>query len=77
MYTDDLALETSASDIRVFGKWSGAEIQISDMSLEVIFFCFSMKFFIRIKLAFVNRFRITFSEQRNRNFFLIPQVVIK
>ena len=34
MYTDDMALETSASDIRVFGKWSGAEIQISDMSLE-------------------------------------------
>jgi len=32
--TDDLALETSASDIRVFGKWSGAEVQISDMSLE-------------------------------------------
>lgn len=33
--TDDLALETSATDIRVFGKWSGAEVQISDMSLEV------------------------------------------
>jgi hypothetical protein len=33
--TDDIALETSASDIRVFGKWSGAEVQISDMSLEV------------------------------------------
>jgi hypothetical protein len=35
--TDDLALETSATDIRVFGKWSGAEVQISDMSLEVNF----------------------------------------
>jgi small subunit ribosomal protein S5e len=32
--TEDIALETSASDIRVFGKWSGAEVQISDMSLE-------------------------------------------
>jgi small subunit ribosomal protein S5e len=32
--TDDVALETSATDIRVFGKWSGAEVQISDMSLE-------------------------------------------
>ena len=35
MLTDDIALETTASDIRVFGKWSGAEVQISDMSLEV------------------------------------------
>jgi len=34
MVTDDIALETTATDIRVFGKWSGAEIQISDMSLE-------------------------------------------
>jgi len=32
--TDDPAIETTASDIRVFGKWSGAEVQISDMSLE-------------------------------------------
>jgi len=32
--TDDLALDISATDIRVFGKWSGAEIQITDMSLE-------------------------------------------
>jgi small subunit ribosomal protein S5e len=32
--TDDITLETSAADIRVFGKWSGAEVQISDMSLE-------------------------------------------
>jgi len=32
--TDDIALETTATDIRVFGKWSGAEVQISDMSLE-------------------------------------------
>ena len=41
--TDDIALETTATDIRVFGKWSGAEVQISDMSLEVrIFFA---KFF--------------------------------
>jgi len=31
---DDLALDTTATDIRVFGKWSGAEVQISDMSLE-------------------------------------------
>jgi hypothetical protein len=36
--TDDLALDISATDIRVFGKWSGAEVQISDMSLEVNFF---------------------------------------
>jgi hypothetical protein len=35
MLTDDIALETTATDIRVFGKWSGAEVQISDMSLEV------------------------------------------
>ncbi|CAF0883262.1 unnamed protein product [Adineta steineri] len=35
MITDDHhALETTATDIRVFGKWSGAEVQISDMSLE-------------------------------------------
>jgi len=34
MLTDDIALETTATDIRVFGKWSGAEVQISDMSLE-------------------------------------------
>jgi len=32
--SDDTALETTATDIRVFGKWSGAEVQISDMSLE-------------------------------------------
>jgi len=31
---DDLALDTTPHDIRVFGKWSGAEVQISDMSLE-------------------------------------------
>jgi len=36
--TDDITLETSAADIRVFGKWSGAEVQISDMSLEVYLF---------------------------------------
>ena len=35
MLTDDPALEQTAADIRVFGKWSGAEVQISDMSLEV------------------------------------------
>lgn len=35
IYTDDQLLEQSAADVRVFGKWSGAEIQISDMSLEV------------------------------------------
>lgn len=34
MLTDDTALETTTADIRVFGKWSGAEVQISDMSLE-------------------------------------------
>jgi len=34
MVTDTMALETTATDIRVFGKWSGAEVQISDMSLE-------------------------------------------
>lgn len=35
MLTDNTMLETSATDIRVFGKWSGADVQISDMSLEV------------------------------------------
>jgi small subunit ribosomal protein S5e len=34
MLTDDPALEQTATDIRVFGKWSGADVQISDMSLE-------------------------------------------
>jgi len=34
MLTDDTALETTATDIRVFGKWTGADVQISDMSLE-------------------------------------------
>lgn len=47
--TDDLALETSATDIRVFGKWSGAEVQISDMSLEVDKI-FQMKFLLCIFL---------------------------
>jgi len=32
--TDDPALGQLGTDIRVFGKWSGAEVQISDMSLE-------------------------------------------
>ena len=33
---DDPSLgQLGGSDIRVFGKWSGAEVQISDMSLEV------------------------------------------
>jgi small subunit ribosomal protein S5e len=31
---DYMALDTAATDVRVFGKWSGAEVQISDMSLE-------------------------------------------
>lgn len=35
IFTDDHALEQSGADVRVFGKWSGSEIQISDMSLEV------------------------------------------
>jgi len=34
MLTDDPALEQTGTDIRVFGKWSGADVQISDMSLE-------------------------------------------
>ncbi|CAF3725575.1 unnamed protein product [Rotaria sp. Silwood1] len=34
MITDDTTLGHSGTDIRVFGKWSGAEVQISDMSLE-------------------------------------------
>ncbi|UJR26673.1 hypothetical protein I4U23_007990 [Adineta vaga] len=34
MLTDNIALETAATDIRLFGKWPGAEVQISDMSLE-------------------------------------------
>jgi hypothetical protein len=32
---DDPTLAHLGTDIRVFGKWSGAEVQISDMSLEV------------------------------------------
>jgi len=35
LQSDDLALETSATDVRVFGKWTGSDVQISDMSLEV------------------------------------------
>jgi small subunit ribosomal protein S5e len=35
MQTDDTTLEPTGTDIRVFGKWSGVEIQITDMSLEV------------------------------------------
>jgi hypothetical protein len=35
MVIDNTGFETTGTDIRVFGKWSGAEIQISDMSLEV------------------------------------------
>jgi small subunit ribosomal protein S5e len=31
---DDPTLGQLGTDIRVFGKWSGAEVQISDMSLE-------------------------------------------
>jgi hypothetical protein len=42
MLTDDPTLEQTATDIRVFGKWSGVEIQISDMSLEVCFNKFSI-----------------------------------
>ncbi|CAF1010468.1 unnamed protein product [Rotaria sordida] len=34
MITDDPTLGNIGTDIRVFGKWSGAEVQISDMSLE-------------------------------------------
>jgi hypothetical protein len=40
MIADDPTLGNIATDIRVFGKWSGAEVQISDMSLEV---CFNLK----------------------------------
>ncbi len=32
---DDPTLGQLGTDIRVFGKWSGAEVQITDMSLEV------------------------------------------
>lgn len=35
MLTDDPALGHGTNDIRVFGKWSGADVQITDMSLEV------------------------------------------
>ena len=41
IYSDDQTLEQSGADVRVFGKWSGSEIQISDMSLEVKFEFFS------------------------------------
>ncbi|CAF4975405.1 unnamed protein product, partial [Rotaria socialis] len=34
MLTDDQALGNVATDIRVFGKWSGADVAITDMSLE-------------------------------------------
>jgi hypothetical protein len=33
--TDDPTLGQPGTDIRVFGKWTGADVQISDMSLEV------------------------------------------
>ena len=33
---DDPSLgQLGSTDIRVFGKWTGADVQISDMSLEV------------------------------------------
>ena len=44
---DDPTLGQLASDIRVFGKWSGAEVQISDMSLEVGIPIFMAKIIIR------------------------------
>lgn len=72
MLTDDHILEQTATDIRVFGKWSGAEIQISDMSLEV-----GSSLLDEIAVQRVLLSRITFSALNNRNFFLIPLVVIK
>jgi hypothetical protein len=41
MLTDDHLVEQTATDICVFGKWSGAEIQISDMPLQVCRYNFS------------------------------------
>jgi hypothetical protein len=35
MRTDDVAPESTANDIQVYGKWTGLDVQISDMSLEV------------------------------------------
>lgn len=69
IYPDDQTFEHSAADVRVFGKWSGTEIQISDMSLEVN----------RDRTDSTNQHstRITSSERNNRNFFLTPPVVIK
>lgn len=32
---DDPTLGHLGTDVRVFGKWTGADVQISDMSLEV------------------------------------------
>jgi hypothetical protein len=70
--TDDIVLETSATDIRVFGKWSGADVQISDMSLEVYLFYFILLFEL-ILLSY----RIISLVQNNLNFFPIQRVVIK
>lgn len=46
MIADDPTLGHSGTDIRVFGKWTGAEVQISDMSLEVSFFVLQIHYFL-------------------------------
>jgi hypothetical protein len=67
---DDPTLGQLGTDIRVFGKWSGAEVQISDMSLEV---CSEFQ----LKFDKENLFRIIFSVPNSLNFFHIQLVVIK
>ena len=61
------------TDIRVFGKWSGAEVQISDMSLEVR--CLSFR--TRHVLTNVLLSRIIFLAPNSQNFFHIQLVDIK
>ena len=54
IYIDNAALETGATDIRVFGKWTGSDIQISDISLEVnrtILKLFSYEFVFHFNLG--------------------------
>ena len=70
--TDDPALGQIGTDIRVFGKWSGAEVQISDMSLEVRVLHFHKSF---SSVFFFHR--IISSVQNNQNFFHIQLVDIK
>ena len=62
------------TDIRVFGKWSGAEVQISDMSLEVR--CLSFQA-MGVLTNTVGSSRIIFLAPNSPNFFHIQLVDIK